>query len=76
MGNEIDCILEHGEKLTPIEIKAGKTISSDYFHGLTYWNRISDSDPKNGIIIYAGMEKQQRSQGNIIGWKESSLLNI
>lgn len=34
VGHEIDCIAEKGDRLLPIEIKAGKTVSTDFFKGL------------------------------------------
>jgi predicted AAA+ superfamily ATPase len=30
-GNEIDVIIDQGRNLTPLEIKAGQTIASDFF---------------------------------------------
>ncbi len=75
-GNEIDCILEKGEKLTPIEIKSGATINSDYFDSLVKWNAIAHSSASKGIVVYGGTEKQIREQGNAIGWKDSEKINL
>jgi predicted AAA+ superfamily ATPase len=69
-GHEVDCIYERGMSLTPCEIKAGKTITSDYFKGLEYWNELSGNDPLSGYIIYAGDESQSRTKGNVVGWKD------
>lgn len=35
VGHEIDCLAERGDRLLPIEIKAGKTVSTDFFKGLS-----------------------------------------
>jgi len=35
-AHEVDCILDHGVKLYPVEIKAGKTITQESFRGLNY----------------------------------------
>lgn len=67
-GHEIDCVLEEAHKLIPLEIKAGYTISSDYFKELQYWNALSGSSPKNNYVVYAGDENQQRAQGNVVSW--------
>lgn len=40
-GNEVDCILEKGNTLIPIEIKSGKTMNSDFFKGLNYWTKLA-----------------------------------
>ncbi len=68
-GNEVDVIIETANKLTPVEIKRGKTINSSFFDGLSYWNKLSKSNPKDGFLIYAGDENQKRSIGNVINWK-------
>ncbi|MBI2603895.1 MAG: ATP-binding protein [Deltaproteobacteria bacterium] len=76
-AHEIDCILDHGTKSYPVEIKAGKSVASDSFRGLDYWNELAGADPHDSYLIYANEEKQLRKQGNVIGWKDSSsLINI
>jgi len=66
---EIDCIIEENLNLYPIEIKSGETIAKDYFNGLQEWNKISNTNPNNNFLIYGGELKQERSVGNIMGWK-------
>jgi predicted AAA+ superfamily ATPase len=68
-GCEIDCILDEGTKLIPIEIKSGATISSDYFSNLLKWNEISETNPLNNYVIYSGVENQARSSGSVISWQ-------
>jgi len=67
-GNEVDLIIEKGNKLTPVEIKAGKTIVSEHFKGLDYFNKLSGNNSKNSYVIYSGDKKQVREKGNVIGW--------
>ena len=68
-GHEIDLLVDNGETLLPIEIKSGKTINSDFFRNLLYWNELSGM--KKGYLVYAGTETQKRSNGlEIIGWKD------
>ena len=69
MGNEIDLLIEMADKLIPIEIKSGQTITSDYFKGLNYYNNLSQGSRENSYVIYGGNLKQQRTQGNIFGWR-------
>ncbi len=45
IGNEVDCILEENQLLVPVEIKAGSTISTSFFNGLTYWNNLAQVFP-------------------------------
>jgi len=68
-GNEIDCLIDEGGKLSQIEIKAGKTISSDFFVGLQYWKKIAGENRTNFYIIYGGNKDQKRTDAKIINWK-------
>ena len=68
---EIDCLIDQAQKLTPIEIKSGKTIVSDFFTSLEKWNTLAEADPANGYVIYAGSENQTRSKGNVVSWQQA-----
>lgn len=67
-GNEVDGIIEKGDKILSIEIKAGRTISSSFFDNLETWNAVSGTQPSDNFLIYAGNETQKRSKANIISW--------
>ncbi len=67
-GNELDCVIQKGNDLVPIEIKSSTTISNNFFDGLKYWAEISETPP-NGYVIYSGDENQSRSLGTVISWK-------
>lgn len=73
-AHKVDCIIDQGSKLYPLEIKAGKSIASDSFRGLDYWNDIANADPRDSYLIYADEEKQIRKQANVLGWKDASSL--
>lgn len=75
-GLEVDCLVDQGTLLTPIEIKSGATIASDFFTGLTKWNQLAENDPSNSYVIYGGKEKQNRSQGVILGWTQLKHLSL
>ncbi|WP_439582327.1 ATP-binding protein [Dyadobacter bucti] len=60
-GHEVDVIIDNGTSLLPVEIKAGKTINTEFFKSLIYWNKLSESE--KGIIAYAGSQEEDRSNG-------------
>ena len=62
-GHEIDLLGIEGTTMHAIEIKAGKTVTPDYFSDLTYFSTIQKSD-KNMTkqVIYAG-DTTQKSHG-------------
>jgi len=60
-GNEVDLLLELGDGVYPIEIKAGETVNPDFFKGLRAFARLYDPPPPNGgALIYAGDAAQAR----------------
>jgi len=72
--NEVDCIIEHGQKVIPIEIKAGKTVVPNFFKSLTYWNEVSGNSPSTGYIVYGGPESQMRPNGRVVSWQSIDML--
>ncbi len=68
-GNEVDCIIDKAGSLTPVEIKSGKTINSDYFSNIEYWKSISGNKNK-GYVVYGGSEMQKIKNNLILSWKD------
>lgn len=69
LGHEVDCILEEGAKLHPVEIKASATFHSEMFEGVTRWREWAGEEGASGAVVYAGEEQQVRQQGKILSWK-------
>ena len=67
-GNEIDLIVTSGSRITPVEIKSGSTIASDFFRGLEYWNRLSGGD--SGMLVYGGDSNAKRRGFTIRSWRQ------
>ncbi len=66
-GNEIDVLLELGDGVFPIEIKAGETVSGDFFRGLKAFARLCPAPPPNGgALVYAGEASQMRNGTAVI----------
>lgn len=69
-GNEVDIVADHAGKLTIMELKAGQTISSDFFKGLDYFSSLYKKTAGK-LLIYGGKEKQKRSNGIVVTpWNE------
>lgn len=69
-GKEIDCLLVEGEKITPLEIKSGKTISTAYFDNFKTWRSLTGTSETNGLVIYGGEQSLQTSAGRLVSWRE------
>ena len=68
-GNEIDLIMERGDKLLPLEIKSGQTITSDYFRSLEKWLAFAGPSAGAARIVYGGMETQNRTNAEVLPWQ-------
>ena len=69
-NNEVDCIIQYGTKITAIEIKAKRTINSQIFDGLKFWNKLNPNT-QNSYVIYAGNKDEIISiNKNLISWQE------
>lgn len=61
VGNEIDLLMEMNTELIPVEIKSGQTVTSEYFKGLNFWNKLTNH--QGGYVVYSGDITQHRSNG-------------
>lgn len=69
-GHEIDCIIDEGLRLIPIEIKSGQTIQSNFFDNFAKWNELSTTEG-NAYLVYGGNEKQTRTIANVVSWNSA-----
>ncbi len=74
-GNEVDCIIEEGKKITSIEIKAAKTISTDFFRGLIDWRQLAESSTVQSFLIYGGDENQKRKEARVLSWRSIDIVH-
>lgn len=75
-GTEVDCILEQGVSLVPIEIKSGETLTTDFFANIVKWKQIAGNERVDSYVVYGGKEKQVRSQGTALSWLQLNSLPI
>lgn len=60
-GNEVDLLVDIGPHVFPLEIKAGATISEDFFKGLRSFAGNGAPLPLGTGLVYGGDEMQSRS---------------
>lgn len=68
-GHEIDVLVEQGESLIPIEIKSGKTVASDFFDNLQYFQTLANQTDSSPLLIYGGDQVQTRKNAQVLGWQ-------
>jgi len=74
-GKEIDCVLENGNQVTAVEIKAGKTMSTSYFDNLRIWRELTASIDSKEYVVYGGDQSMQTGAGELVSWKDMSRIH-
>jgi len=73
-GLEVDLMLEQGQVLAPVEIKSGATVSPDWLRPLRRWRELAGNAAGRPIIVYGGDRAQQRSDADIVPWRQLAQL--
>jgi len=69
-GHEVDLLVDHGNRLSPVEIKSGQTINRDFFKGLDFWRTLAGENAGQAWLIYGGESRQTRSDVTILPWHD------
>lgn len=69
-GREIDCLLVNGDRITPVEIKSGKTMSTSYFDNLMFWWPLAGLADDQGVVVYGGDQSLLTSAGALVSWRQ------
>jgi uncharacterized protein len=67
---EIDCIIEEGQRLIPLEIKVSQTFNQHYFDGFARFNQLTETDPAHNIVVYTGDLTLATKRGKMVSWQE------
>lgn len=60
VGEEVDVIADRGQRLLPVEIKAGATVASDWFGPLERWCERAGAAADDPWLVYGGTQRQKR----------------
>jgi hypothetical protein len=66
----VDLLVDHGNSLSPLEIKSGQTINRDYFKGLDFWQKLAGESAGKAWLVYGGDTRQTRSNVTILPWNK------
>jgi len=69
VGLEVDLVMDKGQSLWPVEIKAGQTITADFFKNLDKWASLAGATAGPVRLVYGGMENQTRSRCQVLSWR-------
>lgn len=64
-GNEVDILIDKAGKLSVMELKAGETVSADFFKGIDFFSSLNKHTVQK-LLVYGGKQEQQRSNGTLV----------
>ena len=74
LGLEIDLVIDLGQSLIPVEIKAGQTVNDDFFKNLEKWRQLAGKTARSSYLIYGGEQEQKRSTVHVLPWRKLGAL--
>jgi uncharacterized protein len=69
-GNEVDVLIEKGQRLQALEIKSGSTFASDWTDGLKKWRKFSGEESIQPSLVYGGAQSYERDGVHVWGWQD------
>lgn len=66
-SKEIDILIEKGNQIIPIEVKASKTFNIHDFDNIKYYQKISNSE-NDAFVINRSNENRKTSYGSFVSW--------
>jgi hypothetical protein len=66
-GLEVDLLLEQGDRLLPIEVKAGATLAGDSFTSLNRWRDLASAE--QAWLVYAGEHDVRHGEVDVVAWQ-------
>ena len=71
-GLEADLLLENGTDLQPIEIKSGRTVTTDYIRAAQKAGHIAGDVDRIPWLVHGGEDAYERSGVRVVGWRSLS----
>ena len=67
-GHEVDILLDRGDRLVPVEVKAGQTVTGEAVAALDRWRALAGDGAGTGWLVYGGQGAQRRGGCEVVPW--------
>ena len=68
-GNEIDLLLDKGNDIDTVEIKASQGYKSGFSKGFVYWDNLNTKTKGKKSVVYTGEIETKTKDYNLVNWK-------
>ena len=55
-GHEVDVLIDARDRVVPMEVKSGATVSPDAVRNLAWWTAIPSNPNRGGVLVHGGDE--------------------
>lgn len=69
-GNEVDIIIENQGKITPVEIKSGRTLNAAFFKALKTFLKALPGQTHSPVLLYGGSDAHLQQGINVWSWQK------
>lgn len=69
VGQEVDVVAEHGDRLLPVEAKSGSTLVPEWLANLEKWSALAGPSAEPGWLVYGGDQRLQRRGVEVCPWR-------
>ena len=73
-GHEVDILVDQGFRVLPVEVKSGQTVAADFLRPVQRWRDLAGELAGEGVLVYGGLESQQRSSARVCSWRDIGML--
>ena len=67
-GLELDCLLDRGTSLVPVEVKSAKTVPAEAFQAPGRFAELAGAEAAPAWIVYGGDRLERRGPGTVLPW--------
>ena len=53
-GHEIDILIDAGDRLIPVEVKSGRTVTPGATGQLAWWTALPGNPNRGGVLVHGG----------------------
>jgi predicted AAA+ superfamily ATPase len=75
-GNEVDLLIEKGNRLVPVEIKSGRTVTTEAFAGLEKWRALAGDVCRDPLLVHGGGDAYRHKGIRVVGWRDLSSVTL
>ncbi|OHD68453.1 MAG: AAA family ATPase [Spirochaetes bacterium RBG_16_49_21] len=70
LGDEIDLIIDKGDRLLAVEIKSGNTLNNDFFLNLEKWRKTTRAPADHTYLVFGGDSSHTYKGTKVFPWKD------